>query len=274
MNAAEKYDALCSALQGLGRVAVAFSAGVDSALLLHAAHSALGENAVAITVHSPFVPQREQREAEVFCQGRGIRQLVLEIDPLSIENVRTNPPERCYFCKKALFTAMREAAENAGFPVLAEGSNADDLGDYRPGMRALKELNIRSPLLDAGLTKQEIRALAKSQGLPCWDKPAMACLATRIPCGTPLTVEALRRVEQAEEILTELGFRQLRVRAHGNLARLELGEDEFARLHAAALSAQIVERLKSLGFRYVTLDLAGYQRGSMNAAQQAEEEQA
>lgn len=267
MTAKEKYVALLAALKGYGQVAVAFSAGVDSSFLLYAAQQALGENVLAVTVHSPFVPAQEQQAAQDFCRTLDVQQLRLTIDTLAIAGVRENPPERCYLCKHALFSEMRRAAAEAGFPAVVEGSNADDLGDYRPGMRALRELGILSPLLDAGLTKQEIRTLSKEAGLPCWDKPAMACLATRFPCGTPLAVEGLRRVEQAEAYLRTLNLHQLRVRAHGDLARIELEQEELSKLleNAAAVTGQ----LQALGFRYVTLDLHGYQTGSMNPQQVA-----
>lgn len=265
--AKEKFAALLQALARMQRVAVAFSAGVDSSLLLFAAKEALGENAVAVHARSAFVPQKEQAETEAFCAALGVRLLTVDVDALAIPGVRENPVDRCYLCKRALFGAMLRAAREAGCSALLEGSNTDDLGDYRPGLRALRELQIGSPLLDAGLTKAEIRALAKEKGLACWDKPAMACLATRFPVNEKLTEDALRRVEQAEDVLRELGFRQLRVRVHGDLARIELGKGEVPRMLSGDTAAKAAARLRALGFRYVTLDLQGYRTGSMNAGE-------
>jgi uncharacterized protein len=266
MRYAAKYDALCACLRELGSVAVAFSAGVDSTLLLKAAHDVLGDRSAAITVRSRFVPKREQEEANAFCRAEGIRLIPLDVDVLAVPGVRENPANRCYLCKKALFSRIIAAAKSEGFAAVAEGSNADDLGDYRPGMAAIRELGIRSPLLEAGLTKAEIRGLSRDLGLPTWDKPAMACLATRFPTGTSLTGEGLARVEAAEDLLRDLGFRQLRVRVHGELARVELEGGEILRLTDPALRAQVDRGLRDLGFRFVCLDLAGYRMGSMNPA--------
>ena len=264
MDPAAKYEALCAALRELGTVAVAFSAGVDSTLLLKAAHDALGDRAAAVTVRSCFVPEREQREAEAFCRAEGIRLIGIDADVLSVPGVRENPADRCYLCKRAIFSGIRAAAAEAGFHTVAEGSNADDLGDYRPGMAAIRELGIRSPLLEAGLTKAEIRAISRSLGLPTWDKPAMACLATRFPTGAQLDAAALKRTERAEERLWDLGFRALRVRVHGDVARIELGAEELPRLLEPDLRERVNASLRELGFRFVCLDLGGYRMGSMN----------
>ena len=259
-----KYETLLELLRGLDSAAVAFSAGVDSTLLLRAAREALGGRTAAITVRSPFVPARELAEAEAFCAAEGVRHLVLDVDTLVLDGVADNPPDRCYHCKKELVTRIRSAAAELGLRSVVEGSNADDLNDYRPGMRAVRELGVRSPLLEAGLTKAEIRAISKELGLPTWDKPAMACLATRFVTGQALTRAGLARVERAEDLLDGLGFRQLRVRVHGELARLELDPEGLDRLSDPALRAELDEKLRALGFRHVSVDLRGYRTGSMN----------
>ena len=261
----EKYERLLRILRDLGSVAVAFSAGVDSTLLLQAAHEALGEQAAAVTIRSVFVPKREQEEAAAFCAAEDIRHIVLDADVLAIEGVAENPPERCYLCKRAIFTQISQAAQKQGLAWVAEGSNADDLGDYRPGMRAIRELGVRSPLLEAGLTKAEIREISRNLGLPTWNKPAMACLATRFVTGHPLSPERLSQAEQVETWLAERGYRQLRVRVHGDLARLELDEAGRERLRDPAEAAEVNTALQGFGFRWVTVDLGGYRMGSMNA---------
>lgn len=259
-----RWEELLALLRQMGSAAVAFSAGVDSTLLLHAARTALGKDCAAVTIRSPFVPARELEQAAAFCAAEGVRHVILDVDPLRLEQVAANSPERCYHCKRALFTRIRAAAEELGLAWVLEGSNADDLGDYRPGMRAVRELGIRSPLLELGLCKDEIRAISRREGLPTWDKPAMACLATRFVTGQPLQRQALRQVEQAEDLLAGLGFTQLRVRVHGELVRLELDPAGLDRLREPALRAEIDEALRALGYRYVTADLRGYRTGSMN----------
>ena len=262
----QKKTELEEYFMGLGRAAVAFSGGVDSTFLLKIAHDTLGENAVAVTAVPHSFPQRERREAAAFCEAEGIRQIVVEVDELAIPGFRENPPNRCYLCKRALFAAMIRAANDCGISTVCEGSNSDDTGDYRPGMKAIAELNVKSPLQAVGLTKAEIRALSKECGLPTWDKPSYACLATRFVYGETITAEKLRMVEQAEQFLFDRGFRQVRVRLHGELARIEVEPEELERIVQPAFRAALNDRLQQLGFRYVTLDLGGYAMGSMNKA--------
>ncbi len=264
--AKQKYEKLKKALAGTGRLAVAFSGGVDSAFLLQTAFGVLGGNAAAVTVRHAAFPQRELAEARAFCKALGVRLIEAEADVLAVPGFAENPPERCYLCKKALFGRILSAAAGQGFPAVAEGSNKDDEGDYRPGMRALAELGVLSPLRAAGLTKAEIRALSKAQGLPTWSKPSYACLATRVPYGESITPEKLRMIERAEQTLFSLGFLQCRVRHHGDTARIEIEEPDFARFLLPEVRALVNERLRALGFRYVSLELMPFRSGSMNAA--------
>lgn len=257
-----KFQALQEYLKTLGTVAVAFSGGVDSTFLLKTAHDLLGDGAVAVTARSLSFPERELNESKAFCEKEGIRQIIVESKELEIDGFAQNPPDRCYLCKISLFTKMRHAAAQLGIEHIAEGSNADDTGDYRPGLRAVDELGILSPLRQTGLRKDEIRALSRRLGLPTWDKPSLACLASRFVYGETITAEKLGMVGQAEQFLFDLGFTQVRVRIHGLLARIEIGRDEFDKLLAVA--GPVYSRLQELGFIYVTLDLRGYRTGSMN----------
>ena len=272
MNAETKLERLRASLREIGSAAVAFSSGVDSTFLLRVAHEELGNRVVAVTIRSHTFPKRELDESAAFCRAEGVRHEIIDSDELDIPGFAENPPDRCYHCKKAIFGKIIEFARANGLAAVVEGSNVDDDGDYRPGRRAIRELGrdgarpsqvyVASPLHDAGLTKAEIRALSKRMGLPTADKPSFACLASRFPYGEEITVDRLARVERAEQFLLDLGFRQVRVRSHGDLARIELCAVDIP--EAIAQREKIYDALKSFGFAYVTLDLQGYRTGSMN----------
>lgn len=258
-----KLDSLKEYLRGLGNVAVAFSGGVDSTFLLKVAHEVLGDKVLALTAASVFIPRRELDAAKKFCTDEGIKQIVFAADVLNIEGVKENPADRCYLCKRELFKNFLRLAEDK---ILVEGSNVDDASDYRSGARAIAELEVKCPLLEVGLCKAEIRELSKEMNLPTWNKPSMACLASRFVYGEPLTEKSLAMVEAAEEFLSDAGFNQLRVRVHGKLARIEVAPEDFDKI--LNLRGKLVDKFKLLGFDYVTLDLQGYRVGSMNLSLQ------
>jgi uncharacterized protein len=265
MSLEEKYQSLIAYIKELDRVAVAFSSGVDSTFLLYAAKEALGEKAIAITAISDLIPKREQEEAFKFCKDNGIKQIVYKANPFEVEGFSGNPSNRCYICKKHLFSHMKALAVGQDIQHVLEGSNLDDEGDYRPGMQAIAELGILSPLRIIGFTKQEIRDLSSKFGLPTANKPSFACLASRIPYEETITENKLFMVEKAEELLFNEGFKQFRVRIHGDdLARIEVLPEDFNRFLDEEYRIRIYDILKVYGFNYVSLDLKGYRTGSMN----------
>ncbi len=264
MTAQEKLNQLQNDLTAMGSLAVAFSGGVDSTFLLRVAHDVLGDRVLAITAQSSTFPGRELKEAIAFAKDLGVRHRVIVSEELDIEGFSLNPSNRCYYCKRELFGKIAAIAREEGIAHIADGSNADDTGDYRPGMQAMREQGAVSPLLAAGLTKQEIRHLSREMGLPTWDKPAFACLSSRIPYGEPITAEKLTMIDQAETALLRRGFRQVRVRHHGNLARVEVGAAEMPRFFEPGLLAEIDQEFRAIGYAYVTLDMRGYRTGSMN----------
>jgi uncharacterized protein len=259
----QKELALERTLSSLGSVVIAYSGGVDSAYLACIAHRTLGRRACAITADSPSYPERHRRLAIQIAEQLGFRHEIIRTDELERQEYRANPANRCYYCKHELYTHLTRIATDRS-AVVVDGNNADDRGDYRPGRQAAREFGVRSPLDEVDLTKNEIRELSRRAGLPTWDEPASACLSSRIPYHTEVTVEKLQTIERAEAALRRLGFRVCRVRHHDDLARVEIGRDEMARALEPDTTAAIVRELKAAGYRYVTLDLQGYRTGSLN----------
>lgn len=260
----KKLENLQNYLKGLGSVAVAFSSGVDSTFLLKVAHDVLGDKVLAVTAQSCSFPKRELNEAIAFCEKEGIRHVICHSEELEIDGFAQNPPNRCYLCKHELFEKIGNLAKENGIEYVAEGSNMDDNGDYRPGLQAVAELGVKSPLREVGLYKEEIRAISKELDLPTWDKQSFACLSSRFVYGETISEEKLGMVEKAEQLLLDLGFHQVRVRIHGLLARIEVMPEEFPKLVEVDNREKIVRKFKEYGFTYVTMDLLGYRMGSMN----------
>lgn len=262
----KKKEKLIDILQSYGKVVIAFSGGVDSTFLLKVAKDALDNNGkvVAVTLKAPVFPEDETNFAEKFCEQNNIEHRIIEVDLLSHAEFTSNPEDRCYICKKLLFQPVIELGEELGIENVCEGSIVDDDDDYRPGKKAIRELGARSPMKEAGLTKEEIRLLSEEMNLPTWDKPSMACLASRFPYGNTITKAQLKMVEEAEKYLMESGFNQVRVRIHGDVARIEISPEDFEKITAPDMRERIYRKLSDIGFSYVALDLKGYRTGSMN----------
>jgi pyridinium-3,5-biscarboxylic acid mononucleotide sulfurtransferase len=260
----EKQEHLFARLRELGRVIVAYSGGTDSAFLAWAANRTLGEDALVITADSASIPESHKRDAEALARQFGFRHEYIDTREFENPAYVANNPDRCFHCKDELFTRLEQVGRARGYEHIVYGVNVDDLGDYRPGQNAAKQHQVNAPLVDAGLRKSEIRELSRRAGLPTWDRPASACLSSRIPYGTPVTVETVKTVEQGEEAIKMLGFRQFRVRFHGELVRIEIARDEMERALTMEMAARLASIFKPLGFHYITLDLEGYRQGAMN----------
>ncbi len=259
-----KYEKLKNILQEMGGVLVAFSGGVDSTFLLKTAHEVLGKNVLAVIASSETYPQKEREEAIRLAQKFNIRYKVIETKELESSDFANNPPQRCYFCKKELFSKLKDIAEAEGIPYILDGSNYEDTADFRPGTKAAEELGIRSPLKEVHLGKSEIRQLSKRSSLPTWNKPSLACLSSRFPYYTKIDTKNLKQVSQAEECLRKLGFTQVRVRHHGQIARIEIEPPEFPKITEKKVREAVVKNFKKFGYIYIALDLAGFRSGSMN----------
>lgn len=265
-SAKRKKENLIRYLEGLDSLLVAFSGGVDSSFLLAVGHEICGERVIAATASSITFPTREQMEVRKFTQDRGIQHIVFQSDEYSLPEFISNGPDRCYHCKKALSQRLIKIADERGIRHVAHAANLDDLQDYRPGLKAADEMGIIAPLVEAQLTKEEIRFLSKEMGLAVWDKPSMACLASRIPYESPITEKKLKMVDEAEEFLVKKGFKQFRVRHHGDVARIEVESDEIARIIETKLRKQLSEEFRRIGFLHIAVDLEGYVSGNLNRA--------
>jgi len=271
MNLQEKYQLLKDIIKKRGSAAIAFSGGVDSTFLIKVAHDVLGDKMIAVTATSSTYPERELKEAIKYAKDMGVKHIIISSEELEIEGFASNPKNRCYFCKKELFTKIKEVATDNGVEYVFDGSNLDDIGDYRPGMQAAKELEVVSPIKEAGLTKEDIRALSKELGLPTWNKPSFACLSSRFPYGNKITLPKLKMVDRAEQFLLDMGIRQVRVRHHGEIARIEVSPEEREQFFSTEIMDKIGTEFKTIGFTYVTLDMLGYRTGSMNEVLTKEE---
>lgn len=260
----EKYQRLKQILKDMEGVLVAFSAGVDSTFVLKVARDVLGEKVLAVTARSVTYPLAELEEAKQLASFLGVRHLIVDSKEINVPGFSNNPPNRCYYCKTELYDILTEIARRENIPYIVDGTNYDDIYDHRPGMKATVEHGVRSPLKEAGLTKEEIRHLSRELGLPTWDKPSFACLSSRFPYGDKITVEKLQMVDAAENFLRQFKFKQLRVRHHDKIARIELTKEDMVRVVTTDIGDKIVAKFKELGYAYVTLDLQGYRTGSMN----------
>jgi uncharacterized protein len=267
----EKFQLLKDIIKKRESAAIAFSGGVDSTFLIKVAHEVLGDKLIAVTATSSTYPERELKEAIKYAEDMGVKHIIISSEELEIQGFASNPKNRCYYCKKELFTKIKEVAIQNGVKYVFDGSNLDDTGDYRPGMQAAKELEVVSPIKEAGLTKSDIRELSKELGLPTWNKPSFACLSSRFPYGNKITLPKLKMVDKAEQFLLDMGIRQVRVRHHGEIARIEVSPEERKQFFNIEIMDKIDKEFKKLGFTYVTLDMLGYRTGSMNEVLTVEE---
>lgn len=271
MNLQEKFQLLKDIIKKRGSAAIAFSGGVDSTFLIKVAHEVLGDKLIAVTATSSTYPERELKEAIKYAEDMGVKHIIISSEELEIEGFASNPKNRCYYCKKELFTKIKKVALENGVEYVFDGSNLDDTGDYRPGMQAAKELEVVSPIKEAGLTKNDIRELSKELGLPTWNKPSFACLSSRFPYGNKITLPKLKMVDRAEQFLLDMGIRQVRVRHHGEIARIEVSPEEREQFFSVEVMDKIGNEFKKIGFTYVTFDMLGYRTGSMNEVLTKEE---